>query len=151
MKAKHWMWIFALLSIVTIAYIWGNSLKSIPESAAQSTIVAEVLRPILDPQEKMTLNAFHNLVRKLAHLTEFFALGVFVCGFAVSLGVELKKRLICLPVLIVLLVAVGDEYIQYFTKRGSLVTDVVLDFVGALGGLLAAVLIYKIVLRIKKK
>ena len=151
MKAKHWMWIFALLSIVTIAYIWGNSLKSIPESAAQSTIVAEVLRPILDPQEKMTLNAFHNLVRKLAHLAEFFALGVFVCGFAVSLGAELKKRLISLPILIVLSVAVADEYIQHFTKRGSLVTDVVLDFVGALGGLLAAVLIYKIVLRIKKK
>ena len=151
MKAKHWMWIFALLSMLTVAFIWGNSLKSIPESASQSSRLAELIRPILDPQEKLTSDAFHNLVRKLAHLTEFFALGVFVCGFTLSLGAELKKRMICLPVLIVLLVAVGDEYIQYFTRRGSLVTDVVLDFIGALGGLLAAVLIYKIILKIKKK
>ena len=151
MKAKHWMWVFALLSIVTMAYIWGNSLKSIPESAAQSSMVAELIRPILDPQKKLPLDVFHNLVRKLAHLVEFFTLGVFVCGFTVSLGVELKKRLISLPVLIVLLVAVGDEFIQYFTHRGSLVTDVVLDFTGALGGLLATAILYRIVVRIKKK
>lgn len=145
------MWVFALLSIVTMAYIWGNSLKSIPESAAQSSMVAELIRPILDPQKKLPLDVFHNLVRKLAHLVEFFTLGVFVCGFTVSLGVELKKRLISLPVLIVLLVAVGDEFIQYFTHRGSLVTDVVLDFTGALGGLLATAILYRIVVRIKKK
>ena len=151
MKAKHWMWVFALLSIVTMAYIWGNSLKSIPESAAQSSMVAELIRPILDPQKKLPLDVFHNLVRKLAHLVEFFTLGVFVCGFTVSLGVELKKRLISLPILIVLLVAVGDEFIQYFTHRGSLVTDVVLDFTGALGGLLATAILYRIVVRIKKK
>ena len=151
MKAKHWMWVFALLSIVTMAYIWGNSLKSIPESAAQSSMVAELIRPILDPQKKLPLDVFHNLVRKLAHLVEFFTLGVFVCGFTVSLGVELKKRLISLPILIVLLVAVGDEFIQYFTQRGSLVTDVVLDFTGALGGLLATAILYRIIVRIKKK
>ena len=151
MKVKHWLWIFAALSLLTVAFIWGNSLKSIPESAAQSSQVAESARPVLDPQEKLEKSDFHDLVRKLAHVVEFFALGLFVGGFAAFLGLQLKKRLISMPMLIVLTVAVGDEWIQHFTKRGSLVTDVVLDFAGALAGLLLAAILYKIIQKIKKK
>ena len=151
MKVKHWLWLFAALSLLTVAFIWGNSLKSIPESAAQSSEVAETVRPVLDPQQKIEPPAFHDLIRKIAHVAEFFALGLFVGGFTLCLGLELKKRLISMPMLIVLLVAVGDEWIQHFTNRGSLVTDVVLDFGGALVGLLAATILHKTILRIKKK
>lgn len=151
MKVKHWLWIFVALSLLTVAFIWGNSLKSIPESAAQSSQVAESVRPVLDPQEKMEKTAFHDLVRKFAHVVEFLALGLFVGGFAICLGLELKKRFVSLPMLIALLVAVGDEFIQHFTKRGSLVTDVVLDFVGSLAGLLLIWLIFLILKRHMKK
>ena len=151
MKVKHWLWIFVALSLLTVAFIWGNSLKSIHESAAQSSQVAESVRPVLDPQEKMEKMAFHDLVRKFAHVVEFLALGLFVGGFAICLGLELKKRFVSLPMLIALLVAVGDEFIQHFTKRGSLVTDVALDFAGALAGLLLAAILYKIIQKIKKK
>ena len=151
MKVKRWLWIFAVLSLLTVVFIWGNSLPSIAESKVQSTAVAEKVQPIVDPQQKIEPPTFHNYLRKAAHLLEFFVLGLFVCGFTICLGLELKKRLISLPVLIVLLVAVGDEFIQNFAERGSQVTDVVLDFAGALGGLLAAVLIYKIIQKIKKK
>ena len=84
-------------------------------------------------------------------MVEFFVLGVFVCGFTINLGVMLEKRLVSLPMLIVLLVAVGDEFIQYFTERGSQVTDVVLDFSGALAGLLFAAILYRIIVKIKTK
>ena len=147
MKVKHWLWIFAVLSLLTVAFIWGNSLRSIPESAAQSSVVAETIRPVLDPQQQMDPPTYHNLVRKLAHLAEFFVLGLFVCGFTVCLGLELKKQLICMPMLIVLLVAVGDEFIQHFTNRGSLVTDVVLDFAGAMAGLLLTAVLYRIIIQ----
>ena len=140
-----------MLSLMTVAFIWGNSLKSIPESAAQSSQAAEAVRPVLDPQEKMEKTVFHDFVRKLAHVVEFLALGLFVGGFAICLGLELKKRFVSLPMLIALLVAVGDEFIQHFTERGSLVTDVVLDFAGALAGLLLAAIFYKIIQKIKKK
>ena len=133
------------MSLLTTAFIWGNSLPSIPDSAAQSTAVAETVQPIVDPQQKIESSTFHNYLRKAAHLAEFFALGLFVCGFTVCLGLELKKRLISLPILLVLLVAVGDEFIQHFSGRGSLVADVVLDFAGALAGLLIANLIYKLI------
>jgi len=151
MKVKHWLWIFAALSLLTAAFIWGNSMKSIPESAAQSSQVAGTVRPVLDPQEKLEKPVFHDLIRKMAHVIEFLALGLLVGGFAVCLGLEQKKRLISLPVLIVLIVAVTDEWIQYFTDRGSRVTDVVLDFAGAVAGLLLAALTYIIIQKFKKK
>lgn len=127
--------VFALLILMTVGFIWGNSLKNIEQSAAQSTPVAESLQPVIDPQEKMEKPVFHEFVRKLAHVTEFFALGVFAAGFALSLGAYLKKVFVSMPILLALIVAVGDEFIQHFTGRGSQVTDVVLDFAGSLAGL----------------
>ena len=56
-----------------------------------------------------------------------------------------------MPLLIVLLIAVGDEWLQVYTERGSLVTDVIIDFAGALAGLLMAAMLYKIILKIKTK
>lgn len=143
--------VFALLILLTVSFIWGNSLKTVEQSSVQSTSVAELLRPVLDPHEKLEKSAFHNLVRKLAHVIEFFVLGLFVIGFSVSLGMYLKKSFVSMPILTVLFVAVGDEYIQHFTGRGSLVTDVVLDFAGSLAGMGAAVLLLWAFRRVKHR
>ena len=133
--------IFALLLVIIIGFIWGNSMKTVEQSSAQSTSIVDLLRPLLDPYGKLDRSEFHNLVRKLAHLVEFGVLGLLAVGFSASLGDYLEKRFVSLPILVVLLVAVIDEYIQYFTGRGSLVTDVVLDFSGALLGMGAVVLL----------
>ena len=151
MKIRHLLYLFAILSLLTIAFIWGNSLKSIPESSAQSSVVADKVQSVVDPQQKIERPTFHNYIRKFAHVIEFFALGLFIGGFSICLGYELKKRLISLPMLIVLLIAVADEWIQSYTGRGSEVTDVLIDFAGALAGLLLATAGYQIVVKIKKK
>lgn len=123
--------VFALLTLLIVGVIWGNSMQTVERSEAQSTQIAESLQPVLDAKEEMAEWEFHSFVRKLAHVTEFFLLGLAVAGFGMSLSVYLKKTLISLPILMVLFVAVTDEFIQHFTDRGSLVTDVVLDFVSA--------------------
>ncbi len=151
MKVRHLLYLFAILSLLTVAFIWGNSLKSIPESSAQSSVIADKVQSVVDPQQKVEPSLFHHVIRKLAHVIEFFFLGLFVGGFAICLGYELKKRLISMPLLIVLLIAVGDEWIQSFAERGSLVSDVLIDFAGALAGLLTAVVIHQIVVKIKTK
>lgn len=148
MKVRHLLILFAALSLLMVAFIWGNSLKSVSESSAQSSAVADKIQGVVDPQQKVEPDVFHNLIRKLAHVIEFFALGLFVCGFAICLGYELSKRLISMPLLIVLSIAVADEWIQSFADRGSLVTDVVLDFTGALAGLLTAAVLYWILRKI---
>lgn len=142
---------FALLSILIVGFIWGNSLKSIEQSSAQSTPVAESLQPVIDPEEKIEKPVFHESVRKLAHVAEFFLLGLSVVGFTLSLGAYLNKRFISMPMLIVLFVAVMDEFIQHFTGRGSQVTDVMLDFAGALAGLGIVWLLCEIISTRKKR
>ena len=148
MKVRHLCVLFAILSLLTAAFIWGNSLKSVSESSAQSSEIADKVQSVVDPQQKVEPSQFHHLIRKLAHVIEFFALGLFVCGFTVCLGNELEKRLISMPLLIILAIAVADEWIQSFADRGSLVTDVVLDFTGALAGLLTAAVLYWILRKI---
>ena len=144
-------YLFAILSLLTAMFIWSNSLKSIPESSAQSSVIADKVQSVVDPQQKVERSVFHNLIRKLAHVIEFFVLGLFVCGFTICLGHELDKRFVSMPLLIVLLIAVGDEWLQVYTERGSLVTDVLIDFSGALAGLLMTAMLYKIILKLKTK
>ena len=127
-----------LLSILTglmIAFIWGNSCLSREASGAQSGRLTAFLMGILDPNGCIPVEKFHHFVRKMAHFTEFALLGGLIGSQFWHIGRLTGQQLRSLPVLLVLLVAVTDEYIQYFTGRGSAVTDVVLDFSGALFGL----------------
>lgn len=140
MDNKKWMLLFAVLSLAVIAFIWGNSLQSIEKSGGQSKVLSDVVKPQVDPGNKVDPYKFENFLRKCAHLLEFSALGICVAGFTVNLGRLKSKRFVSLPFLIVLCVAVIDEYIQHFAGRGSAVTDVVLDFAGAAFGLSVAVL-----------
>ena len=81
-------------------------------------------------------DSFHNIVRKLAHFVEFAALGVSFGGYTWNLGMVRGRKYWALPAWLTLVVAVCDEFIQGFTNRGSMVSDVVLDYSGALFGLL---------------
>ncbi len=127
--------LFAVLTVLVTAFIWSNSMKSGEESGAQSGAVTQFLRSFLDPNGKISEESFHHFVRKTAHFTEFAMLGLMVAGLFWAIHRETGRAFFSLPVLLVLLVAVTDEYIQYFTGRGSAVTDVVLDFAGGMTGL----------------
>ena len=142
---------FALLSLLIAGFIWGNSLKSVEQSSEQSAPVAETIQPVVDPEQKIPKPVFHDLVRKMAHVFEFFGLGLSVAGFGLSLGAYLNRSFYSLPILMVLSAAVLDEFIQHFAKRGSLVTDVVLDFSGAMTALLLVWLAQGVLVRMKKR
>lgn len=140
--------LLAFLSVLTIAFIWSNSCLSRAESGAQSGFVTKLLRAWFDPNGTIPEETFHHFVRKGAHFAEFALLGLLVGGMFQAIRSHTGKPFYSLPVLIVLLVAVSDEYIQYFTDRGSAVKDVVLDFIGALSGL-ACIAFFTYVLRKK--
>ncbi len=130
---KRWMWIFAFLSAAVLCFIYFNSLLSREESGEQSGMVLRIILRLLGIQDGA--EELHGLIRKLAHFCEFAALGLCVAGFTVNLGYLHGRKYIALPALITLAAAVLDEFIQYFSGRGSMVTDVVLDYSGALFGM----------------
>lgn len=142
--------LFVILILLLIGFIWGNSLLSKEASGEQSGFWMRLLQPLLNPNGRIPEDAFHQSVRKAAHFAEFAVLGLLVGGLFATIGLLRGKRFWSLPVLMVLLVAVLDEYIQYFSDRGSAVTDVILDFSGGLTGLGIAALLAFWINRIRK-
>jgi VanZ family protein len=127
--------ILSLAVILTVGFIFNNSIKSPEESSKQSQEVVETLRPIVDPSNKVSDKDLTHKVRKSAHFLEFALL-----GFELSLLTFFAKKGFSANVLVYsasscLLVATLDEYIQSFTDRGSSVTDVIIDSCGSVTGI----------------
>ena len=120
--------LLTLLLIATVCFIWSNSMVSREGSASLSRRITAWLNGIGIP-------VTHYFVRKAAHFCEFGLLG---CELMLLLGLGSGVRLQSLSnaAFAALLTAVTDETIQIFSDRGSQVQDVVLDFSGALTGIL---------------
>ncbi len=120
--------VLTVLIVLTLIFIFGNSMYSKEESSALSLYVKELVRPILEVFVGKG-NVTEHLVRKLAHFTEFFALGA---EFSFLLINEKKIGIagVSLILLAGLVSALSDETIQLFFERGSSVKDVWLDFGG---------------------
>ncbi len=134
-EARNRTILFGILSLLAVCFIFSQSLLSGEVSGGLSARVMAFLRPLLDPDGVIPEDMFHLIIRKAAHFTEFAILGVCVGGFTVNLGLLRLRRYVALPMLLTLCVAVCDEFLQYFTGRGSMVTDVVLDYAGSLSAL----------------
>lgn len=141
----------AVLVCLTVCFIFSNSLKDGEESNRQSGIVMELLRSIFDPTGAIEEDTFHYFVRKGAHFTEFALLGFSL--WLMMLSLRDKFGILCPGVMLfaALSTAVTDEFIQSFTGRTSSVTDVLIDFSGALSGFVLPLAVSAIIKRIKEK
>ena len=121
-----------------VAFIWGNSLLPQAQSRLESDFVLRVLRRIFGTHLDQA-TASH-LVRKAAHFTEYALLGG-------RRGLQPTVNVLSLS----LAVAVLDESLQLFSDRGAMVTDILLDFSGAVCGVLAFLLVRLAAASIQKK
>ena len=136
---KCWIAVVSVLLVLTLAFIWRNSMESIPESQAKSLDLVAILKPILEPiigEGKVT----DHFVRKTAHFCEFALLGAELRLLFLLLGFGTVQGHMN-ALFAALAAGVTDETIQYFYDRGSMVLDVVLDFCGAFFGALVLLLI----------
>ena len=135
--------VLLMVIVLTLAFIWGNSLLSREQSSDESAWVLQLVTPVLElfvGKGRVT----EHLVRKLAHFTEFALLGLELL-FWFS-GVREKRREgLLLAMAHGLFAALTDETIQLFSGRGSQVQDVWLDFAGVTAGAAFALLVSAIV------
>ena len=125
-----------ILTVLTVAFIWSNSLKNGSESMSVSNSILDIIKPILDPGDRIPAHTFSFVLRKAAHFTEYMILGaelsvlrrLFLCD-----GIHTEHLLAPFTVLSV---ATVDETIQKFTERTSSTLDVMLDFCGGMFGVL---------------
>ena len=141
------------LAIACVIFIFSNSLKNGEESSEQSSSVYELVNSVTDALG-IKGDVSHALVRNLAHIAEFAALGLFLSlAMALLLRIDrsfspLRALLKLSPSLaICILIATADEFIQFGSEgRAPQVTDALLDVLGALIGIslfYAAFIIYR--------
>lgn len=119
-----------------LIFIWGNSLLPGQVSGAFSDWVRSILEAIL-PGSGME-HTGRGLLRKIAHFTEFAALGILLSWLY---GMLRKGKLY--PLLSGIAAACIDETIQMFVPdRGPAIRDVLIDSSGVAAGMLLFYLWY---------
>lgn len=141
-------WVLPCLCLAWMIVIWQFSCSPAGESAAESSQVQEFLNGVLE-KTNFPLRFNAHTVRKTAHFTEFFVLGVLAGASMLSLSLR-HPFLYALPVPI--LTAAADECIQKFVPgRAALLTDVLLDSAGGCTGLLCLFLIWRAVAALRAR
>lgn len=121
-----------LISIVWIMVIFSFSLQSGEESGKLSGGIVAWFVGLFFPEDFAHIELVHFLVRKAAHFTEYFILGVLL-----SLTVREAKwnRPLLKPWVMGTLVACCDETIQLFSDgRAGQIRDVMIDSSGVFTG-----------------
>ena len=129
----------AALILLTLAFIWGNSLLPGKLSLAFSSWAKDVLSELFSLGVQGT--GGKGLIRKIAHFSEFAVLGMLLRWFWGMLGKGMLPALGC-----GFLAACVDETIQCFVpERGPHLLDVGIDTCGAAAGILLLWLGYTVV------
>ena len=126
--------IVGVLIVLWLCLIWGHSLQPASVSSGESLRILVILRKIFPTLLAGEQGEF--IIRKTAHFTEFFILGVMLCiEFSMELYGVLRR--FAIPSLVGLLVAFIDETIQLFViGRSGEIRDIWIDFAGAMFGTL---------------
>lgn len=128
---KSTILLWALL-LLTLCFIWGNSLVPAEGSSALSDFVRRIVAAIFGGSEEDPEEVSSFWVRKLMHFSEFAALGAeltLLCRKA------LRERLF-LTLFCGLGAAFVDETIQLFSEgRAGQIRDVWIDFGGCVLGI----------------
>ena len=142
-KKRRLRRLLRILLVLTLCFIWGNSLLGREDSAELSR---GLLRWLID--HGFPIRSEH-LLRKMAHFGEFGLLGMELAGLAFLRG-AFRRRSAFRAALLSLLTAMADETIQFFTGRAARLADVLLDFSGAVTGILFLALILSLILKHRK-
>ena len=149
--------IIIILCLIWIGFIAYNTSQVGEVSNDKSTSMVEVIlgkteevinnhlesndQSININKNDVLIEKLNKLFRKFAHAFEFSILAILV--YCLLSYFNLKNReVIIYTLFIVLLYAVIDEFRQlYIPQRGSNVKDVVIDFVGGVGGVMISQLV----------
>ena len=120
----------AVLIVLNIAFIWGNSLLPGEVSGAFSDWVKEILAKLFASDDMSSSGG--GLLRKLAHFSEFAMLGFLFSWLFGMLQKNIRWAALC-----GFLTACVDETIQRFVPdRGPSIFDVGIDTCGVVTGML---------------
>lgn len=117
------------MAAIWTLFIFSNSLRSASKSSAESTKVIEFLRPALE-KLKIPQENWSHYIRKAAHFTEFFVIGLL-------LSAVFSGKRVLLPLVTGFIIAAVDETIQLFVPgRSGELLDTLIDTAGVVTSVL---------------
>lgn len=130
-RTEKRMRLCAGLIVCCLVFIWGNSLLPGEISGAISDFFKRILESLFEHGESEP-SGLGFLLRKMAHFTEFTALGMCLCWLFGMLKKGTLRPFLCGAA-----AACVDETIQIFVPdRGPSVRDVCIDSCGVLLGVI---------------
>lgn len=125
---KYLWWI---LLVLWMGFIFFFSSQTGQESSSVSGVISDTVIPVFG--EVLTNSSVEFIIRKCAHMLEYFVLGVLVV-LAFQKQKQLNSVWICL--LFCMLYACSDEFHQLWVNgRSGQLQDVLIDTIGALVGI----------------
>lgn len=151
-RSHRLIFVFIAAIILVHGFIFYNSFQDGETSNEQSGKIEEVVEPVIDA----VVGEDHGwnvkwLVRKSAHIIEFATLGFLFSVLAFLVGKCWGRNILPYGFFYLLATAVTDEYIQSFTGRTSTVSDVLIDFAGAMLGMLIGFFVCRIIRNWKRR
>lgn len=155
------VWITLLIVIAVMIAIFMFSSETREESTDTSDLLVNLFINLFEPdyealspeQQAAFLDRITNTIRKLAHFTEFAALGFFLTLHINELNSKLNMNVRFLWCAIIgIAYAISDELHQFFVPgRGPGIKDVLIDSLGVVTGLALMFLILTFVRKIYRK
>lgn len=146
-RTRKRMTLCLILTVLNVAFIWGNSLMPREMSSAFSQFVGNILNFFFPGPDIPPTGEGHGLLRKIAHFTEFCCLGVLL-SWGIRMLRQKKWEGFVYPIAMGAFVAITDETIQHFVPgRGPGVRDVLIDTTGVVLGVLLLAGIHAIQIR----
>ncbi len=145
--------VWAIICVLIVAFIFSNSFKTVEQSKKISNDISntEVVEKVLPKNTFDMPWKYSYYIRKSAHVIEFSALGIAVSGLIISIKKKFAHYNIFMGLFFLLFVSFIDEYIQTFTDRGPLVTDIMIDFVSSVSLFTVVLLSFLAISAIKRK
>lgn len=123
-----------LLVILWMIFIFVMSSFDATSSSNQSNFIVDIITSIINIKDTELLSF---IIRKLAHFTEYFILGILV----INLITKYDKKII-IAILLCIIYATSDEIHQIFVPgRSCQITDIMIDSLGSIMG----VYLYKLI------
>ena len=143
---------FFLLANFLIIFMFSN--HNAKESGNISSKIAKIVNQEsekIGENKNQTTKRMEKVIRKIAHFSIYTSLGFLLLSFISTYNITERKR-IFVSLSIGVLYAISDEIHQGFVPgRSPQVTDVILDSMGILFGILIVLIILEINQKMKNK
>lgn len=137
-----WILVIAcMITIFTLSAQLADDSKNLSEGVTMHIFkgVSKIM-----PSIDISFKEFNYIVRKFAHFTIYFILGVLVLN-AFRRGGRRSIRFICISFIVCVLYAMSDEFHQSFVPgRGPAIFDVLIDSSGSATGIMFYIMTRKV-------